>query len=267
MVYFSARPEIYDAPTTELLRRSTDRLLAAAGTDKTVLALHVADAATRDAVTDIVKAYFASCLPAEFEKRHGVRPALNLTNSAIRYQAPQQGESYVNWHLDLNFVLNDAPFLVCWTPLQDVGTSRSGLEICVPSAGTMAMDPILREWSDMWVRGDRPIFDDETVERLLGANSFQRRALTMPAGGGAIFDQYVLHRTQRLNGATGDRVSVEFRMVDLARLPKLFEGSDGLFVELSDDGRLTFHFKRRDQMHRIPEEHLDRLQIRIGSGS
>lgn len=264
MPYFSARPGIFAAPVVERLDAWTTQLLEAAAGEKTVLAAHLADPASREAAFGISRAFYDSPLPSIFAERHGIEPALNLSNTAIRRHAAVDAGTFIDWHMDLNFTLDDAPFLVCWTPLQDVGEIRGGLEVCVPAPGT-SMVPLFDLWARRTAARQRPVFDDAVLEETLGPGAFSRRPLKLRAGDGAVFDQFVLHRTQRLVTATEGRVSVEFRMVDLNRLPRAFDTSDGIFCRPEDRGDgLRVYLSRRKRLSIVAPEALDRLQVAVG---
>lgn len=201
---------------------AAENLLARAGDEKTVLANHIRQDGDEHAeASSIIDAFFASNLPDLFRSQYGQPAALNLSNSAIRRHRTGGSPSLVGWHMDINFVLDDQPYLVAWTPLHDAGESRAGLEFCWPKS-PMALSDFASAWVGLMRDEQTGVFEQHHLDALFARAGSQTRAPKVPAGSSIVFDQFVLHRTQVLPEATEERISIEFRMADLTRPSKIF---------------------------------------------
>lgn len=243
-MFFKSRARVFDPDALPDLRRCADTLLERARSNRTSLGHHAAMASGREHICAVANRFYGSILPDMFADRFGTPPALNLGFTTIRRQAPETPEMLVEWHIDLNFARDDAPFLVAWVPLEDVGETRIGLEVCVPTRPVPAKAALL-PWTRRAATGDSLVFGDEEVDAIFGADGYQVRALRMSAGDAAIFDQFTLHRTQHLPQATEARRSFEFRMVDLDALPILSRQTAGIFCRRNPDveGGIEYLFK------------------------
>ncbi|MBI1189015.1 MAG: hypothetical protein GC206_17045 [Alphaproteobacteria bacterium] len=261
-MYFRIRPTVFEPAALADLQACADELIARARTHRASLGSYLPDASARVLITAAVRRFYASELPALFAERFGKRPALSLGITTIRYQAPDAPANRVEWHLDLNFVYDDSPFMVAWVPLEDVGTTRIGLEVCAPTR-PVAPAALFTPWLQRIRSGRTPVFTDGEVEAIFGADGFQARSLSLSAGGAAVFDQFVLHRSQDLTTATEPRRSFEFRMMDLDALSDWARRTDGLFcreAEGSPDG-IEFLVKAGGTLRVAAGPELDGLEV------
>ncbi|EDP64147.1 hypothetical protein BAL199_06114 [alpha proteobacterium BAL199] len=266
-MFFKARSKIFDDEALADLRACADDLLDRANRDRTSLGHFVSNASARARIVSVAHRFYECELPALFATQHGAMPVLNLGYTTIRFQAPEAPDTQVGWHLDLNFVGDTSPFMVAWVPLEDVGAKRIGLEVCVPTR-TLNLDPLLDLWSRRVAERGPQVFTDQNLADMFGADAYQVRALPMSAGSGAVFDQFVLHRTQLLPNATESRRSFEFRMADLGRLPQSWNTRVGLFCQRDDaaPSGIGFLIKRDGQPCRpISDSELDALDISYGA--
>ncbi|MEQ8394567.1 hypothetical protein [Thalassobaculum sp.] len=232
---FKARAAVFDEDALNDLRSCADLVIERANATKTSLGHHLRDAVAREHIGRVARRFYTSSLPSLFTERFGTPPALNLSITTVRLQKPDAQTDRVNWHLDFNFVLDTAPFLVAWTPLEDVGTTRLGLDVCLPGPSA-TLRPLLDAWARKSTDGLVLQFGDEELDDLFGKDNHQSRTLNLTAGDSAVFDQFVLHRTQNIATATALRRSFEFRMVDLSALPAWWHRTPGLYCR-PNDGR------------------------------
>lgn len=180
-----------------------------------------------------------------FRARYEVEPALCLTLSSVRHQGPDAPDHLVGWHMDVNFINDDKPFLVAWTPMEEVGKTRVGLEVCVPSGQSYDQRSLVVEWYRRKTAKIPLTFTDAEVDALLGAENWSTRAVMAPAGTAAVFDQYVLHRSQLLQGATDSRISIEFRLVDADNLPMSLKHQTSMYLRRTEAGDSELFIIRR----------------------
>jgi Phytanoyl-CoA dioxygenase (PhyH) len=112
----------------------------------------------------------------------------------------------VPWHVDADAAsvaeLGSAiESINVWMPLDHVGTSLPSLEVVAGSADVMRKIPHLT--------GDYRYRDDDFVAGIGGVAS----SPILDPGDALIFDQYTLHRTQRVSGQDIVRTACEFRFV------------------------------------------------------
>lgn len=247
-MFFRPCTGVFDTASLHDLRACADTLLGRVETDRTSLGNHLPNAGARALIVAAVRRFYDGPLPGLFAELYGMQPGLNLGFTTIRRQAPDAPETRVGWHIDLNFSGDTGPFLVAWVPLEAVGGSRPGLDVCVPD-GTQSNRPVLAAWRGKADRRGPMVFADDEVEPLLGAGRYRTESMTMSAGDAAVFDQFVLHRTQDLPNATDARRSFEFRMTDLDALPLAWRKSAGVFCRASDrvPGGVEFLVKRADE--------------------
>lgn len=265
-MYFKVRSQVFEKAALGDLRDCCDALLDRTGAYRTSLGHHLGDAGARGLVMAAARRFYECELPRLFADRFGSVPALNLGFTTIRRQEAAAEATRVGWHLDLNFADDDAPFMVAWVPMEDVGTARIGLEVCTPKR-PIDLAPLLADWRRRRSAGERLVFQDDELAALLGDDTFEARALHLSAGDAAVFDQRVLHRTQFLPQASEPRRSFEFRMVDLRALPKLSAGMDGVFCR-RDDGEpdgIGFVVKVGRTFLRTEPSALDGLEVSVSS--
>jgi hypothetical protein len=118
--------------------------------------------------------------------------------SFVRRIGDGQGKLHV-WHIDADAanILRDRCFNV-WLPLDRVGTELPSLEIVPGSHAKMRNMPISIEHVP-----ER----DEAFVSAMGSPSIPQ----LDPGDALIFDQFVLHRTQTINGNVAVRTSCELR--------------------------------------------------------
>lgn len=203
-----------------------------------------------EAFLALAKAFLDGPVPEIFRAQHGVEPALCLSITSVRRQEPATSERKVDWHLDLNFVGDFKPFMVAWTAIEDVGSTRTSLDIGVPTGKPMLLEPVLRELILRTDRGDPAVFSTGELDGFLGADAWTSRSVVAPAGSAAVFDQMILHRTQDNPGATEVRHSIEFRMMDIDDLPAHQLSQTALYAKRSAQGGLDLFIVKDGQ--RLP---------------
>jgi len=263
-MHFRVRHRAFAEAALLDLRHCCDSLLDRAKKPRTSLGHHAADAEARELIVAAARRFYESELPRLFAERFGSIPALNLGFTTIRLQEPAANTDRVGWHLDLNFAYDGASFLVAWVPMEDVGTSRAGLEVCAPKS-SIDIRPLLDAWQARKSAARDLVFGDEELDAMFGIGTYKVRALKLAAGDAAVFDQYVLHRTQILPEASEARRSFEFRMVDIRALPKLSALTDGMFCrpDRNEPGGIEFIVKAGKSVMRADSAVLDRLDIGI----
>ncbi|MEQ8394568.1 hypothetical protein [Thalassobaculum sp.] len=264
-MFFRADTGVFDLPALLDLRACAGGLLARVSRQRTSLGQHMANPEARTLITATVKRFFKSSLPDLFAERFGKQPALNLIFTTIRLQEPDLPTSRVGWHIDFNFMGDTVPFLVAWTPLEDVGETRIGLDICVPTTPP-SMASMLGPWQARSAKGDSLEFSDDDLDGIFGSGGYQVRSLRLPAGSSAVFDQFVFHRTQNLARATEARHSFEFRMVDLDALPASWRHRTAFFCRRcpNSEDNIQFLIKRDDGPPRpVDDSELDALNIKM----
>lgn len=260
MMFLKACDAAFDAAALADLRACAAALIEQCGKDRTSLGHHLANPDLRPFIVSAAQRFHASSLPTLFAERFGTLPCLNLSYTTIRLQLPGRPTTQVGWHLDLNFVLDGAPFLVAWVPLEEVGEIRPGLDICLPRR-PVNVQTLLAPWKARASEGRDLVFPDAEVAAMFGAPGYQTRTPRLSAGDALVFDQFVLHRTQRMPQATQPRHSFEFRMVDLGNLPALARRSSGLFCRSdpsSADG-VEFLVKDDRPLRPISGRNLDQI--------
>jgi len=265
MMYFRPLTSVFRGERLDDLRHVADALIADAADDRTSLIYHLADPATRSMVATVARRFFESPLPAEFVARFGRQPLLNLTHTTIRLQAPESSETRIGWHLDLNFALDAAPFLVAWVPLEDIDETRIGLEICIP-AGAVDFKALLAPWRARLANHQALTFSEDDVRTMFGDGGYRTKIMRLPAGGAAVFNQFLLHRTETSMQATNSRRSFEFRMIDLENLPRSTNYGLSVLCRPDPDSPEGIGFLAKDEgpLRPIRPDALGKLQLRRG---
>jgi len=215
----------------------------------------------RERLLAIVERFLAGPAAELFRTVHGVEPCICLSITTVRFQAAASRHQLVDWHLDLNFVGDDKPFLVSWTALEDVGVERVALDVCVPAGQSFDIEAVLRERARHERDGVSLTFSDGDLNRLLGAHNWTCRSVTAPAGAAALFDQYILHRSQILPTATKDRHSIEFRMMDLDNLPARQRAQQAVYARRRAEGGLALTIAGKGEPVPLPVEDFKTLRI------
>lgn len=247
-MYFHSDTEIFTDRSLTTIRDCAHQMIGESDQDKTSLGTCISRLDLQKPIFETIKKFYDSKLPEVFAKRLGRAPTLNLTFTTIRRHLPDSSGSRVDWHLDLNFVGDSAPFLVAWVPLEDVGVVRPGLEIYMPSGRTTDFGSLLEAWKARARAGGAMSFTSEEIAEILDSTNYRVVTLRMPAGGAAVFDQYVLHRTQVLQQAAETRHSFEFRMVDLDTLSVFDQRRTAVYCRPDDTakGGIGFWIRRED---------------------
>ena len=215
-----------DAETTLRIYRGIAAIVAArtaAGQPdpRSLAAFHEAPFAPRerDFLRLVLRYFWSGPLPALYREAFGREPVLLLEMSKFRSQRPEVNRTYVPWHLDANFYGFDVPLLTAWVPFMEVGRTAPGLEFCLPASPVP--DAVVRRFWEGLERdasGGRSL-DPERIGELTGPTP-RRVAPVIAPGTCFVFDQHVLHRTQRLEGAQVRRLALEFRIVAADAVPE-----------------------------------------------
>ncbi|MDF1791625.1 MAG: hypothetical protein P1U88_06940 [Thalassobaculaceae bacterium] len=192
----------------------------------------------RRGLFSIAHAFLKGPVPDIFRSLHGVSPSLCLSITTVRRQKAQDSAQMVDWHLDLNFAGDMSPFLVSWTAIEDVGVDCAALDICVPNGAPLRLQTLLDEIKQRTDQQRRLSFHSDELDQLFGKDAWSSKPLVAPAGSGAVFDQWIMHRTQVLEAATRDRHSIEFRMVDIGNLPIYPKSNSAFYATLDAGGEL-----------------------------
>ena len=138
----------------------------------------------------------------------------------------------VPWHIDADaasIYRIAASVINVWLPLDAVGSDLPSLDIVPRSHAVMRRVPLL-------TGKDR--YRDDAFAATIGEPSTPR----LEPGDALIFDQFLLHRTQRIGSATAIRTACEFRFVRPS-VPTLHGVSGGVRaawnILLSSDGLLA----------------------------
>lgn len=118
--------------------------------------------------------------------------------------------AYVPWHIDADAAGTASLCHACfnvWLPLEEVGTGAPSLQFIPGSHREMRRHPLLR--GATW-----PYRTEEWVVRHFDAPIWTPM---LQPGDAIIFDQYVLHRTQKSPVNKAARTSCEFRFADIPR--------------------------------------------------
>lgn len=165
-------------------------------------------------------AFWNSKIPDRYREATGHTPLLLFQNCTIRHQPTEMSRSYVGWHLDANFYGFDVPLWTVWAPLVPVGEDASGLEFSISRAPDDHRSAIRGFWNR--IRPDslgRTMIADAELARFHGTTDHRIVSDRLAPGDAFVFDQFALHRTQVLPGATRERVAIEFRVVSRDRAP------------------------------------------------
>lgn len=165
-----------------------------------------------------VRFFWTSPLPTFYRRTYDREPLLLLEFTTIRWQETAPDANYVPWHLDANFYGFGVPMITAWIPLVEVGREAPGLEFATTDRDIDDRE-MRRRWLAVPVEPDgRKAVDDAEIGGVMEAK-ITPRAVALSPGGFCVFDQYVLHRTQVLPGATKNRIAIEFRIADRDALP------------------------------------------------
>jgi hypothetical protein len=209
----------------------------------------------------IVESFLDGPVAELFRGVHGVEPSVCLSMTTVRLQRAHSAEQLVDWHLDLNFIGDGKPFLVAWTAIEDVGVDRVAIDICVPASKSFDLTSILTDRVHREKAGRAMAFSDNELDQLLGEGAWTCRPVVAAAGTAAVFDQYILHRSQVLPTASKDCHSIEFRMMDIDRLPAQQRIQPALYARRSGDDGLELFIQRRETRSRISVEDFKTLRI------
>lgn len=209
----------------------------------------------------IVETFLAGPAAGLFRTVHGVEPSVCLSITSVRFQKAEDLQQRVSWHLDLNFIGDDKPFLVAWTAVEEVGVDRIALDICVPTAQTFNLETLLRDRARRERDGSPVVFSDVELDQLLGRERWTSRPVIAGPGTAAVFDQYILHRSQVLPTATKDRYSIEFRMMDPENLPAYQLTQRAVYASRVPGGGLALSVRGRGENIPLAIEDFQTLRI------
>lgn len=165
-------------------------------------------------------AFWNSQIPDRYKQATGHNPLLLFNNCTIRHQRTEVTQNYVGWHLDANFYGFDVPLWTVWAPFVPVGTDASGLEFSVSRSSADRRAGIRGFWSQLQPDSvGRTMIADSQLSQFHGTPDHRVVSDTLTPGDAFVFDQFALHRTQILPGATRDRLAIEFRVVSRDRAP------------------------------------------------
>lgn len=175
----------------------------------------------------------------------GPNLALLLDYCTFRYHEPGREESRLEYHFDANFLGGQHMALNAWVTLTEAGRDAPGLTFLKPD---IDQAPMLARWKqtvDALRRNQTGpaavdvAFSEEDVNGVCGRpDGTHLDTPLMAAGDCLIFHQFVLHATQPMSGAHEVRRSIEFRVADPARLPRLFAARRRPFIALTlEQGR------------------------------
>lgn len=169
-------------------------------------------------MNELIKFFWKSDFPKFYKDRYGEEPLFLAEFCTFRRQLPVPDNEYVPWHLDANFYGFDVPTLTFWVPLVDVGVDAPGLEFCTPR-NRLPLERIVSKWSAL-SRAEKPLsITDEQIVWLMETEEVDCNTIQIGPGDAAVFDQYVLHRTERNEKASAARIAVEFRVASASRPP------------------------------------------------
>ncbi len=258
---FKLVPDALPEATIAWAKPFLDELVGRCG-GKSSLTTNDASAEARAKFLEIADGCLFGPVRDLFVERHGVEPAICLSLTTLRQQLPGSADRLVNWHLDLNFINDDKPFLVAWTPMEEVGETRVAIEVCVPTGSGYDLKPLVADWYRRKLDKRTLTFSDSELDELIGAGNWAARAVKARPGMAAVFDQYVLHRSQLLEGATDSRMSIEFRLVDLDNLPMSLKHQNSIFLRRNPEGGTTLFSARRGKAETLKKSQFGTIKFK-----
>ena len=190
-------------------------------------------------------AFWTSTIPDRYREVTGHNPLLLFHNCTFRHQTTAVSPNYVGWHLDANFYGFEVPLWTVWAPFVPVGTDAAGLEFSVSRSPVDRRPDIRRFWNQL--RPDaagRVEIADPVLPVFHGTPDHKVVSGSLAPGDAFVFDQYALHRTQRLPGATRERLAIEYRIVSRDRAP-----SD---IELAEKRDFLVSYRDGDAVNIVP---------------
>jgi len=182
--------------------------------------LFAADAEAAEICRVAHLAFWNSRIPDRYRAATGHNPLLLFHNCTIRYQKAMLSASYVGWHLDANFYGFDVPLWTVWAPFVPVGQDASGLEFSVSRSPADRRAAIRDLWRELRPDSEGKIVIAESERtRFHGAPDHRTVSDRLAPGDAFVFDQYALHRTQVLPGASRERLAIEYRVISRDRAP------------------------------------------------
>jgi hypothetical protein len=155
--------------------------------------------------------FWQTPIPDYFEAQTRDRCALWIDYTTIRYHQVGQPHSLVPWHFDFNFFQHDRTALIAWVPFDPAGEDAPGLDFALP------LRPVPTENIARLFAGGRQPTTLDSPDDVLGPANTNLFTQVVGPGDVVLFDPYVLHRTQRLEHPTSNRLAVEFRMVSATK--------------------------------------------------
>lgn len=187
-------------------------------------------------IGQILRFFWQSPMPKFYQYTYNEKPMLIMEFCTIRYQEAGSAQELVPWHLDANFYGFDVPLLTFWVPLMDINEDLIGLEFCLPNE-SISDEFVAGRWSDLVLsqKRNRSISDGE-IKNIFGDIFPNRKNIELKMGGCAVFDQFILHRTEINESAKKSRLAIEFRVTSAERYPKTVERENikNMFVSSLD---------------------------------
>lgn len=139
--------------------------------------------------------------------------ALWLDFTTLRRRVPGANYQFANWHFDANFFGHKTTGITAWIPLDAVGETAPGLDICVPSGPSdpQALIEFLKKTST------KDTFEERDLKDLYPNQPFQIVTPRLQLGDLVLFDSHVAHRTQEMENRSTERLAIEFRLTPMAR--------------------------------------------------
>lgn len=177
------------------------------------------DEKDKNLVKELTRFFWQSPIPNFYRDKYKEEPLFLAEFCTFRRKLPVPDDKYLPWHLDANFYGFEIPMLTFWMPLVDVGVQAPGLEFCLPRHSVPA-EQIMSKWSSLR-SAKRPFtLTDAQIPWFMETEDIDRSTIQIGPGDVAVFDQYVLHRTERNEKASTVRIAIEFRIASASRLPK-----------------------------------------------
>jgi hypothetical protein len=150
-----------------------------------------------------------------------------VDNCSHRYHESGNAESRLGLHFDADFIGIRHLAVNLWVPLDPVGETAPGLTFLDPRVDTRTF---IEEWRELIQRMPdprRPLvrgrFDPDYVLRVAGEQVPEPMVTPVLAPGDALlFNQFIMHATQLMDGPHDLRRSFEFRVSSAGKIPTFY---------------------------------------------
>jgi len=188
---------------------------------------HVARRDRRPVIDRAITAMLASPAGERLRWLLGDDLAFLVDNCSLRFHESGNDESRLRFHFDADFIGTTHLAVNVWVPLDPVGETSPGLTFLDPEVDGR---PLVQIWqSKMRLAEDpsRPMhmvrFRDDFIDSALSAVSGKTLLTPVLAPGDAVlFNQFVLHSTQKMAGPHARRRSYEFRVAAAGAIPTFY---------------------------------------------